>query len=286
MKNRSKNWVVFSNQNLTEKCRILYDRYMNNQRSAAFLDIDGCLTPGKNRMVHRHNLWMIQETLESLSPNFEYIIVTARPAPYAEAVMQFLGLFSEDSFRHAICESGGVTHLFGSNDYSNASEVNPVGLIELEGNLRAVETKFNFKLEDGRKRTICLIPTEGTSSDLASAVCQIIPQTFDLHLSVGGVDIVPAGMDKSKAILELARRHNINLQSAIAIGDSSSDLKMLALVGSPACPINANSQVKKMVSSRCGYISNFESVNGVADILRHFAFCRQANDPMLAVDCC
>ena len=90
---------------------------MEKKKRPVFIDIDGCLTTGKNNSIPWQYVKKLQNVFRKYQKYYEYIIVTARPAPYAEAVIQFLGIMDVKRHRHAICESGTVLHLFGSDKF-------------------------------------------------------------------------------------------------------------------------------------------------------------------------
>lgn len=58
-------------------------------------------------------------------------------------------------------------------------------------------------------------------------------------------ELVPAGVDKGKALALLAMMYGLSLQDCAAVGDSENDLGMLRVVGTPIAMGNAASQVKE-----------------------------------------
>jgi HAD superfamily hydrolase (TIGR01484 family) len=241
------------------------------KKQAVFIDIDGCLTPGKNQAIPWEDVKALQAAFKKYDNFFEYIIVTARPATYAEAVVQFLGLMDTKKHKHAICESGGVCHLFGSDTYTVSAAVDHDILSDFESTLRRLQPVYKYNIEDGRKRTINMLPREGESPrGLGILLKEYLPEGLEMHNSAGGIDITPAKIDKAVACLELAEKIGIKITDSIAIGDSGGDLPLLNIVGHPACPANAFDSVKEVVESRNGFIAKNKHGLGVVEILEHY----------------
>lgn len=236
-----------------------------------FIDIDGCLTPGKNKKVPWQHVKALQEAFQEYDHFYEYIIVTARPAPYAECVIQFMSLMDTLEHKYAICESGGVAHLFGSDTYAISADVEHDALSYFEGVLQRLKGVYKYNLEDGRKRTINVLAADGQSvRGLGMLLKEYMPKGLSMHFSAGGIDIVPEKIDKAVAVRELAEKLNINLAQAISIGDSGGDLPLMKIVGRPSCPKNASENVKEIVRSKGGYIAKKCYGLGVVEILQQY----------------
>lgn len=78
------------------------------------------------------------------------------------------------------------------------------------------------------------------------------------------VDYLYMGItDKYQILLNICQQENINLQNVAYLGDDINDLQVLKNVGFPACPKDAQKEVKKV----CKYISN---KNGGEGVVRDF----------------
>jgi hydroxymethylpyrimidine pyrophosphatase-like HAD family hydrolase len=86
---------------------------------------------------------------------------------------------------------------------------------------------------------------------------------FAVQASVSCVDVTPAGIDKGSGVRWLAEETGIMLSQMGGIGDSTSDLAFMGLVGRAAAPANATAEVKAAVH----YVSASENGDGVVDIL-------------------
>ena len=236
-----------------------------------FIDIDGCITPGKNKSIPAKDIVDLQIALENMSDYFDYVIVTARPAAYAEAIVQTLGLMDEEKHKHAVCESGCVAHLFGSDTYVVSEHVNQDKLSDFENNLRHLQDAYSFTMEDGRKRTITLLAKgEQTLPGLEKIIGQLLPKGLNMHVSAGGIDIMPENVDKAEAIKKLQKKLKFSLKNSISIGDSGGDLPLMDIIGHPSCPTNASDNVKELVKKKRGFESKKEAGQGVVDILNHY----------------
>jgi len=242
-----------------------------NQSQPIFIDIDGCLTPGKNQPIPWNQTKILQENLKKFDPFFEYIIITARPATYAEAVVQFLGLMDNQKHKYAICESGGVAHLFGSDTYTVSSEVDSDLLVEFEAVLRRLQNVYHYNIEDGRKRTINVLAADNQSiRGLGILLSEYMPKGLSMHFSAGGIDITPEKINKAVAATDLAKKIGADLSRSISIGDSGGDLPLMEVVGHPSCPANASENVKELVLKKGGYIAKEKFGFGVVEILNFY----------------
>lgn len=244
---------------------------MAKKKKLVFIDIDGCLTTGKNNPIPWQYIKALQGAFKKFQRYYEYVIVTARPAPYAEAVIQFLGLMDIKKQKHAICESGTVFHLFGSDTFFVAEEVNTDMLINFEKDLHWLQEVYHFNIEDGRKRTMCVLAGKNQALDeLAKILEEYVPNGIGMHVSAGGIDFVPNKTNKATAVLTLAKKLNVGLEDAICIGDSGGDIPLMNIIGHPACPQNASEKVKELVKSKDGYTAKKEHSLGVVEILEYY----------------
>jgi hydroxymethylpyrimidine pyrophosphatase-like HAD family hydrolase len=97
-----------------------------------------------------------------------------------------------------------------------------------------------------------------------------------VRASISCVDVTPAGIDKGAGVRWLSKEIGVPLSQMGGIGDSTSDLAFLRLVGRSGAPANATAEVKAAV----GYTAAHENGDGVVDILRHW--CRR--DPKSEVE--
>ena len=125
-------------------------------------------------------------------------------------------------------------------------------------------------VQPGKEVSLSLYPLSGTSvAALEQAVSEALvgsDNLFTVQASVSCVDVIPRGLDKGAGVRWLAGETGIPLAEMGGIGDSTSDLKFLQLVGRSAAPANATDRVRAAV----GYVSRYENGQGVVDILQHW----------------
>jgi hypothetical protein len=124
--------------------------------------------------------------------------------------------------------------------------------------------------QPGKEASLTLYPLTGTSvSSLFEAVASIFSThgaMFTVQASVSCVDVIPSGIDKGVGVRWLSEETSIPLNQMGGIGDSTSDLTFLSLVGQSAAPANATTEVKTVVA----YVSASDNGNGVIDVLEHW----------------
>lgn len=244
---------------------------MSKVKKPIFIDIDGCLTTGKNNSIPWQYVKELQTAFKKYQDSYDYIIVTARPAPYAEAVVQYLGIMDTKNHKYAICESGTVVHLFGSDKFFSSAGANNDALINFEKDLLWLQEVYHFNIEDGRKRTMCVLADDDQNLlELSETLEEHLPSSIGMHVSAGGIDFTPNNINKATAVKTLAENLNFDLSKAVCIGDSGGDIPLMEIVGNPSCPKNANDKVKKIVKKKKGYIAKKDFSLGVVEILEHY----------------
>jgi hydroxymethylpyrimidine pyrophosphatase-like HAD family hydrolase len=240
----------------------------------AVVDVDGCLTPGEAsdwnwealRAIHTFNRRARQG-----DPVPAVTLCTGRPAPYVEVLMQAIG-----AYLPGIYENGcGLYFPDGYCFLEHPSIDAPVRgvLIAAKAILyRTVVAPGVGYFQPGKEASLTLYPLPGTSVDhLREVVADALSghdamDKLTIQASVSCVDLTPAGIDKGAGARWLSQETGIRLAHMGGIGDSTSDLKFLCLVGQPAAPANATVEVKASV----GYVSPYEDGDGVVDILRRW----------------
>ncbi len=236
------------------------------------VDVDGCLTPGEAGDWN----WEALQALCDLNRRARQgeavpavTLCTGRQEPYVEVLMQASG-----AYLPGIYENG--CGLYFPNDYrfvEHPSITPPVREILAAAKAvlqRTVVTPELGYFQPGKETSVTLYPLPGTSvGRLRQAVAGALSDHDDvltIQTSVSCVDVIPAGIDKGVGVRWLSEETGIPLAHIGGIGDSTSDLKFLRLVGQSAAPVNATAEVKAVV----GYVSPYEDGDGVVDILRHW----------------
>lgn len=245
----------------------------------AVVDIDGCLTPG----VASDWNWEALRSILSLNQRARrgervpaVTLCTGRQQPYVEVLMQAIG-----AHQPAIFENG--CGLYFPNTYRFAEH--PLITAAARQALTEAEEKIHREViaiglgyfQPGRDASLSIFPSPQIHvMDLVYLVAEVL-HAYDASLTIQNsaacVDITPQGIDKGSGLRWLSEEVDIPLASIGGIGDSTSDLSFLQLVGESAAPANAMAQVKALA----GYVSPYEDGDGVVDILKRWARGRETH---------
>lgn len=234
-------------------------------------DVDGCITDGKGKPVDAGLLAELRRLIRDRQ--IRLILCSGRVHPYLEAVAQQIGLEATDD--PLIVQSGAALY------HQRQDTLEPLLTADQRRAVEEASRRLHLRrqqdpgwhLEAGRDLTVCAVPDpDGVSvADLAQIIGEELGDIgVDIHPSNGGVDVIASGVDKAFALRIVLERLGIDPAAALGIGDSGGDLGFLSVVGMAGCPANATKPVRRLVLSRQGYCSSFETTEGVIDILRHY----------------
>lgn len=102
--------------------------------------------------------------------------------------------------------------------------------------------------------------------ELAKLKAIVDPEKF-LEISYSSTnfaDVTRSGVDKGKAVQQLAQLYGFSLENTLAMGDNYNDLKMLQLVGYPVATANAESlirEVSRYITADCNSSPLTRAVN-------------------------
>lgn len=225
------------------------------------LDIDGCITDGKNKKIDLKSMVKLQEIINETLP-IKTVLCTGRSASYVEAISQMLHISD-----WCICENGAyIYHPINDdlliNPIITSSKINELNKIKIKI-LSDKEIKEKSRLEIGKDFIISLNPIGIDIEDLFQIIKKnkYSDDIFVSH-STTAVDITPKGVNKG-SILDLwcattKSQHN----QILGVGDSVGDMYFLEKCGFVACPNNASQNIK-MLSN---FVSEESSTLGLIDI--------------------
>jgi HAD superfamily hydrolase (TIGR01484 family) len=237
------------------------------------VDVDGCLTPGEGRPWNFEALRYVAQLNRKARPNLQVPAVTlctGRQEPYVEVLMQAI-----DAHLPGIYENGGGLYFPQEYRFAESPLITPQMREALSGVKTAlrreiVETGRGY-FQPGKEVSLTLYPTNHTTVHelyrIALEVLAAHQAHYTAHASVSCVDILPQGVDKGAGVKWLSDETGIPLAQIGGIGDSTSDLTFLRLVGRSAAPANATDEVKAAV----GCVSPYEDGDGVVDVLRRWS---------------
>lgn len=117
------------------------------------------------------------------------------------------------------------------------------------------------------KLGVCKIFARGDINILADALCQFnfLPGIHITRSAEDNFEIMPAGVNKGRALRQLADLMGISMEQVIAIGDSDNDSEMLHAAGMPVVMANGDDAVKQIAK----YITSSNDEGGVAQAIYH-----------------
>ncbi|MBC8248490.1 MAG: HAD family phosphatase [Anaerolineales bacterium] len=236
------------------------------------VDIDGCLTPGEAKPWNFEALKYIAQLNRRAQEDATKLAVTlctGRQEPYVEVIMQAI-----DAHLPGVYENGGGLYFPREYRFVENPLITPAmreALTEIKATLQreVVEAGLGY-FQPGKEVSLTLYPLDKVSvHKLYLAAVEALAACHTGYIaqeSISCVDVVPKGVDKAAGVRWLSRETGIPLNQIGGIGDSTSDLKFLSILGRSAAPANAADEVK----ARVDYVSPYEDGDGVVDILRRW----------------
>ncbi|MGA8942449.1 MAG: HAD family hydrolase [Thermoactinomyces sp.] len=130
-----------------------------------------------------------------------------------------------------------------------AEKVGPVAKASLDGDFQVELIPSFANLPDVPYLKIVLIAKKAEMNRILGRFEQLKHFPFDFSLSSDNYfEILPSGVSKGNALIQILKSINIRLHQVAAIGDHCNDLSMLSKAGLPAAVANAHPLVLKQVS--------------------------------------
>ncbi|KRM94259.1 HAD superfamily hydrolase [Lentilactobacillus senioris DSM 24302 = JCM 17472] len=116
-------------------------------------------------------------------------------------------------------------------------------------------------------KVIAMNPAEEVRHQMYAAIERNLQGTVNITYSSGiYVEVNHGGVDKGKAVLDLASRLGIKADEIMALGDNSNDLAMLKAAGLAVSVANGIPEVKAVAD----YVTTADYENGVAEAIHKF----------------
>ena len=240
----------------------------------AVVDVDGCLTPGEAGAWNWNALQKIGDFNHRArrgEPVPAVTLCTGRQQPYVEVLMQAIGAYLPGVYENGCGLYFPEGYRFVQHPAITPALREALAVARATLDRRIVAPGLGY-FQPGKETSLTLYPHAGIEvGHLKESVLQAlsghdVADLVAVQASATCVDVTPAGIDKGTGVRWLAEEVGIPLTAMGGIGDSSSDLKFLRLVGHPAAPANAAAEVRAVV----GYVSPYEDGDGVVDILRYW----------------
>ena len=230
-----------------------------------FVDVDGCITPGKGKAMNLAAMLALRD--EMAKSVYEVVLCTGRSASYAEAMAQMLDLRG-----WAICENGGYLYhpVQERLMYHPRLTQHTLGLIDQIKRRIQTDMRWNSRaqIEVDKAVALTLLANDGDAETLAGDLREWLHDSeINVIVRDQAVDILPQAISKSAGVAHWARHHGeADLSVCTAIGDSDGDLGVFRMVGRAFAPANASEAVR----ATCRYVSEHAHTLGVIDIFRRF----------------
>ncbi len=236
------------------------------------LDIDGVLSAGEahpfdlslfQRLAQLNHFAKTDTSVPAVTLN------TGRPSPYVEAVMQAI-----EGWQPALYENGAGLYFPDGYRFQITPYLTPPYKIALDDVIAILDHEV---VQTGRAywqpgKTVChtLLPIEPyTMRKLIDDVQTLTNDYADkitISQAIMTLNIHPKSVTKGTGLAWLSDITQIDLNDMGGVGDSGSDVDFLKLVGFPAAPANATTEVKAVA----GYISAQSTTDALHDILDYW----------------
>ncbi|GAB4434862.1 MAG: hypothetical protein Kow0031_16630 [Anaerolineae bacterium] len=233
------------------------------------LDCDGVLSVGEAQPFNLELLARLAELnrrsrLGEAAP--AVTLNTGRPSPYVEAVMQAIG-----GWQPALFENGAGMYLppsYGFETTPLLAEEHLAALAEILARVDAAIVRSGRGYWQPGKRvchSLFAHPPYAIADFTAEvqAIAAGVSADFAVVPAVLALNIFPAHINKGSGLQWLADVTGIEPAEMGGVGDSSSDVDFLRLVGRPAAPVNATPDVKAVA----GFVAHRPDALGLLDIL-------------------
>lgn len=250
-----------------------------NKIKTICIDIEGCLRPNgrfaANDLVMLLEIQKYQLAANSNSKLPPIVINSGRSVGFIEAVFTNIG-FPPPGY-WSVAENGAFVCDFRDGDF----RFNPLlknHLSEIQ-NLAGRVIPTLLKKIGGNKelgKEICVSLNPPAKVDIEKYFQEVLKElsrfdkVVEITHSTSAVDITPKGVNKGSGLKFAALKSRVELQKILYIGDTKGDFPVFNIVGYSACPHNATADCKKLIIEKKGYISPFDDIKGVVDIIDKF----------------
>ena len=246
-----------------------------------FLDIDGCLSSHIGEIFNLQLMQKLQEynTRSQIEKTVPQITLNSgRPFSYCECVAQCLGTSSYYVFENG---AGIGRNSNYKMDFILDEKITPELLKQVNQIIKRVhetykEGPFIHQPNKDYAQTFLFEPNHPFGQELAQFIEDIIiSKDLPLYVDLGYnfVNMNLKGLNKGTG-LDLALKHSGLKQHQIAgVGDSKGDIDFVEKCAFKAAPANANDELKEI----CDYVSNYNDIEGIVDILHNLIQLNQGN---------
>ncbi|MBU3999797.1 HAD hydrolase family protein [Patescibacteria group bacterium] len=243
------------------------------------IDIEGCLrSDGRfaaNNLTALLEIQKYQLKAKSDSVLPPIVINSGRSIGFIEAMFTNIG-FPPPGY-WSVAENGAFICDFRKNDFTMAPLIGN-NLLEIQDLARRAIPNLLKRIGGNKElgKEICVSLNPPAKTDIKKYFQKVLKElsgfdkVVEITHSTSAVDITPKGINKGSGLKFAALKSGIGLQKILYIGDTKGDFPAFNIAGYAACPHNATPDCKKLVIRKKGYISPFDNIKGVIDIIEHF----------------
>ena len=233
------------------------------------VDVDGVLSHGEAAPFDFAVLQRLAEfnARARQDPAYPSItLCTGRPVPYVEVLMQAIhGRYP------AVYENGAGLYIpepYGFKWHPAITAESQARLTQLQAVLHNGLIAGGLAyFQPGKSASLSLFPRQGVPLgrvyDEAGRLAGDFGDVFSVEEAATCVNVIMRGIDKAEGVRWLARETGILLSAMAGVGDSTSDMKFMQLLGWSGAPANAHESVKRIAR----YTSPYEDGPALVDIL-------------------
>lgn len=239
-----------------------------------FIDVDGTLRNSKRELEER----TIESVKKAVANGFNIVLCSGRPRKYTAEISEICG-----ASKYVITSNGGNIYNYETNETVYSNNMNKEACKELYSIAKENCTKFVMNVGEtleGKEQEQYISLKDDKYKDISeflrcNEIVQITISEYDFdkiknlepiiskvknveiknkHKSLSYEDFPKTGniyydiacndTSKGRAVKKLAEKLKINLDEAIAIGDSINDLSMFSVVGKSVAMGNAKDDIK------------------------------------------
>ena len=253
---------------------------MSDKIKLIALDIDGVISKGMKSKFDNRILNILADINYRADKNREtpgnnseqgiapVTVITGRPQPYVEALLQIIQGFVPAVFEQGTGFYDPSSYVIGKNpDLENLKIFN-----QIKNHVSAEFAEKNIAVvQPGKEYTISLY-SENTAvhynlKEMILEKNSSWETYFDFIYSSNCLNIMPKGFHKGKGIELLSEKTGIPLRNILGVGDSDVDVPFLEKTGFSAGPANSSEKVKKAAD----YVALKNYQDGLYEILEHYS---------------
>ena len=245
---------------------------MKNSIKLIALDIDGVLSKGMKSTFNYTILNILANMNIRAQKNPKHpavTLITGRPQPYVEALMQVIKGFVPAVFEQGTGFYDPAAYITGRNPELKNTDA----FFRMKNKIitEIMQENKSIEMQPGKENTISLYSRDrDLHSGMKDLVLEKNPEWkdyFDFIYSLNCLNIIPKGFHKGKGIDLLSEKTGVETANILGVGDSDVDIPFLEKTGYSAAPGNASDEVKNAAD----FTASKHYDEGLFEILDHYS---------------